>query len=134
MTAAKKKIIYLLTDGAYSDYSVQAAFATEEVAEEARQRAGGQIEEYTLYETLPPRVTYYVIEQFPGQPVKEYSVVRDPWETIYWEGKSTRGAAYNTWEIGRGTAERAWGTNKEAVRRRWQEKHQQREAEEAGLL
>lgn len=135
MTAAKKKpIVYAVATGSYSDYRIEALFSNEKAAEAAADRIGGEIEEYPLYDSVPPRVTYYIIQQFPGRPVEERSEVREAWDRIYYEGTLIRGAAYQTWEIARGTAERAWGTNKEAVRRRWQEKHQQREAEEAGLL
>lgn len=129
--SAKKA--FAISAGSYSDYRVYAVFTTEEEARKAADAAGCDVEEFPLYDQMPRRIVYHVIERFPGQEEHVYTLVKFPWEATYFGGTLVRGATYNAWPLRGGTAERAWGTSKEAVRRRWQEANQQREAEEAGL-
>lgn len=130
----KRKVVYALERGEYSDYRVLALFENRADAQSAAKRTahyeGAEVVAREVYQSDPAPTPYYVIEQMDKQPATEMLTwIIEDWNGPHWEGRMIRGVAFMKWPYG----VRVWGTNKEGVRRRWQEYTQQREAEEAGL-
>ncbi|HZV27411.1 MAG TPA: hypothetical protein VFG00_14085 [Acidothermaceae bacterium] len=119
--------VYLVTVGDYSDMEVvQAAFTRREDAEAIE---GGDVIEAEVYDALPQRKTWYCIQRLGLQPVARWTVVKWPWESLYFEHQKHEGWNYSKWSNG----ERAWGTDQAAVEKTWKEQHAAQEALEAGL-
>jgi hypothetical protein len=54
------KVVYAVTQGAYSDYQIIAIFATKEMAEEVVSAGGGDsVQGFELYNSLPERIIWY---------------------------------------------------------------------------
>lgn len=56
--------VYVVTDGDYSDYRILACFENEDAASQfvAIGQTSGRVEEYTLFDRVPARVDWWVID------------------------------------------------------------------------
>ena len=105
--------VYLLNNGgSYSDYAVLAIFSSEEAAETARARVGGEIEVYDLYDEDPPRHTTYVIERNETG-IREHTLTQEHWEGVgQYVGRMVRGVGIGNYGP---RFYRRWGLDKERV-------------------
>ena len=131
--APTPKKVYLLTGGEYSDYGIDAVFATNELAEEAARTTVGSrrdVEEWTVYEAVPPKQTIHVFEQgaitvFENDSDEDYRVlVLDGWDSPPFSGSVRGGVGRKSWRTGAPSgrmAHRAWGADKDKVERVFRE-------------
>ena len=131
---AKSQKVYLVTEGEYSDYTVKAVFATLQAAEAFIEVDGGEVDERTLYDGVPPRGRWYSVERYRRGTSEPFGDVErkaiDNWEFDGppWTGYKRSAANYTRWEYG----ERAFGQDEAAVEKMWTEQHMAEEARDAG--
>ena len=131
--------VYVIAHGSYSDYSHVAMFTTRAAAEAAvatmvNKYGDESIEEWEVYEAVPPKRTLYTKECYAGQ-VRDHSNVYDGWaqpEHTY-VGRFARGLGFGKWSNSQGDHYRYWGFDKKRVHKAFDDYHAQRQAERAGI-
>lgn len=64
---AEGPVVYLVSEGSYSDYHIIAAFSNREAAEQFADEAIGGVEEYVLRDSPPPKATCYYRSLMPRE-------------------------------------------------------------------
>lgn len=114
--------VYAAAGGEYSDYRVYAIFATEELARsfvERRDTYADRVETHTLYEALPGRESWYIVERMRGGPTVRRQLIVWEFEGPQFEGQRRKSWNFSRWQYG----ERAWGMDERAVEKAWTEQH-----------
>lgn len=123
-------IVYVLTSGTYSDYGIEAIFSTKALAEEAKKIFTKQqsynesrIEEYEIFEEVPKPYTVYIIEKIE-QKVNSRTLIELGWtKNQHFMGRIRNGVGFGKWTVGKRLCYRAWGTDIEAVKKRFYDFH-----------
>lgn len=127
--------VFAASGGSYSDYRIYALFATREAAQQFIDHPDSYadtIEEFEVYEDLPPRVVWYAIERYGRETygsTKRSRTVTWAFDGCPYGGYRRKSHSFHRWDYG----ERAFGQDEAAVEKAWKEAHAAEEAAEAGL-
>jgi len=122
--------VYVVTRGSYSDYRIEACFTDKALAEAHASKAGGEVEEYPLFERMPRRVSVYF------KSTGHYAHLGEPHEhtTVMWEYEAAEfSPRARVIEYNRGHGLRSEGRDKEAVRKAFDDRWAQMRAVKAGI-
>ena len=120
--------VYVLTEGEYSDYRVNAVFSSQTAANAAKDAGAGEsIEEFELYDAVPPQTILYIHERLNGRESRR-AEIRWPWDIWQDPAPSERPRFYE-WDHGR----RVYGTDEAAVEKAWQDREAEERAKAEGL-
>lgn len=126
--------VYAVERGQYSDYGIVATFSTKTAAEHAIKTmtfkyGDERVVAWTVWDEVPPPVTWYVKEFFRGK-VTSDNLVLDGWDAgPPYRGRVTRGLGFGKWDGNY----RFWGTDEARVHKAFDDYHAQRQAEKAGI-
>lgn len=127
--------VYLASEGSYSDYAVIAVFLNKE---DAQKVSLNEVEEMELYESVPEKVSGWVMKAMPyTEDWHERFVSYWPWEV--WLPMNDRPTTH-VWDYGYrrdgggySKAIRASGKDRESVRKAFYDRVAQLKAEDAGI-
>lgn len=121
------KKVYLVSEGAYSDYGIVAVFADEELAESFAAELGGRVETYDLLEEGPERIVVWSSEWRNGE-VRTWS-----WTIWSHESDYARRPRIDEGEAPKGYWIRASGLDRKATIKAVADRGAQRTAELEGI-